>query len=108
MVKYKPWIKDVNSYKLNDIMYWIHRTEESKNNWLLTNFNYNITNLDLKTDDLALGEQRSLLILRNKIFIVNNAIDTISQMTDKYKKNRSISPNLTSNLIKFADQIKFF
>ena len=111
--KVNPWIYDINTCRLivddETINYWIHRTEKSIDHWLLTNFNYNITNLNLKTNDLETAKQRAILIIKNKHYSINNAIDTISQFTNKYRKNNvKLSNKTTLNILKFANQIKHF
>lgn len=65
------WLYDINIITKEDITYWIHKTQINPV-WQLTNFNYNITNLDLKTYDLDIAMQRSIIIIKNKINLIKN------------------------------------
>lgn len=91
------WVYDVNIYKYKDISYWIHKVANS-DNWLLTNFNFNLTNFNLLTIELDIGQERAIMILNTKIIHINQAIENLKTYTGEIKK-QSIKYKPSNNKI---------
>lgn len=105
------WIRDVNLYTYNGVKYWIHKIP-IHDNWVLTNFAYDLTNIDLKTVDLKIAEQRSQVMLKTKHTMLQNAISTLTNFTDfikkKSKRSLLLSPQLSKTVIDFTSKINKF
>jgi len=103
------WIYDINDYKFKSMKYWIYHSQLKSNTWFLGNFNFNLTDVDLRTNNLECAEQRALVILNTKHNRLNSAISTLSRFTNKFRRNSiKLSPQINENLITFADNIKNF
>ena len=58
------WLQNLNSYKYHNTTYWIHKIKIS-NNWVLTTFVGDLTNIDLGTTNLKKAKNQALNILNN-------------------------------------------
>ena len=102
------WIHDINVYVYCDIKYWVHKIP-IKDNWVLTNFNYDLTNIDLKTTDLHIAEQRAKVMIRTKTNMLQNAINTLTTFTKVIRrKSIQLSPDINKHLIDFTSKIRQF
>lgn len=102
------WIHDINIYTYGNIKYWIHKIQIT-DNWQLTNFNYDLTNLDLKTTDLHTAEERAVIMIRTKTNRLLNAINSLTSFTKKiHKKSIHLSPEINKSLIDFTSKLKSF
>lgn len=102
------WISNINVYKYSNIKYWIHKIP-IHDNWVMTTFNYDLTNIDLKTTDLHTAEERASIMMRTKTNMVLNAISTLTTFTRKIRKNTiQLSPQVNKSIIEFTSKIRQF
>jgi hypothetical protein len=107
-VTVSSWIYDINTYKLKRLTYWIHKIQIS-NNWYMTNFNYNLTNIDLKTTDIEIAEKRSIVIMNSKTNIISNAITKLNIFSRKLSnKSIELTPELSKTVIDFTSKLSNF
>lgn len=107
-VNVSDWIYNVNEYRTKSFTYWIHKTSDSKGSWLFTNFNFNLTNLDLKTDDLLTAEKRAIIILKTKMNYLDNFISNLTKFTKKIRTNTiKLTPEFTKKVENFMNSTGF-
>lgn len=100
------WVHDINIYTYNNIKYWIHKIPVH-DNWVMTNFNFDLTNIDLKTTDLRTAEQRATVMMRTKNNALQNAINTLTVFTKVIRrKSIQLSPSINKSLIDFTSKLR--
>jgi len=101
------WINDINTYKYKSMTFWIYKSQLKENTWFMSNFNFNLTDIDLKTPELEIALNRSHIILNTKYTRLDSAISTLSKLTKRVKrKSIRISPRINENLIQLAENVK--
>lgn len=102
------WISEINIYRYGNLKYWIHKIPIT-DNYVMTNFNYDLTNIDLKTTDLKVAEERSAVIMRSKTNVLMSAISTLTTFTKSIRrKSIQLTPDVNRSLIDFTSKIKQF
>lgn len=102
------WLYDLNTYTFKSMKYWIYRSQIG-NSWYMSNFNFNLTDIDLKTTNLDIAEKRAYIILNTKYNRLNSAISTLTRLGNRIRrKSLKLSPQINENLINFADNMKNF
>ena len=105
-VMVSDFVLDINYLKSFDISYWVHKTQDSDGYWLLTNFNYNITNHNLKTKEFGIAKQRARIIINSKRSFINKAINNLTLFTKKInRKEIHANHTLSHEIIKFTDNL---
>ena len=101
------WLYDVSIYNTKGVTYLIHKTQEQQHNWLFTNFNFNLTNIDLKTADIKIAEKRAIVILNTKMSHIDRFITSLTKLTKKIKRNSiRLSPEFTKRVENFIDSLE--
>ena len=100
-------IFDINDYHYRKVKYWLHKTIDSKDSWVLTNFNFNITNMPLKTDDLSLARKRAEIVINTKISQIDSFISKLTRLTRRLQRNYiQVSPEFSKEVAFFETKLK--
>jgi hypothetical protein len=59
-------VHDIKTFSYAGFKYWIHKTTNTGDNWLFTNFDFNITNLNLNTKCLSEAKRKAMQTLGKK------------------------------------------
>lgn len=80
------WLLNVKRMRFNNLSYYIYQTPVSNGEFMLSNFNFNISEYSLRTDDEEVAIRRSELILNNQIKSIEKGLSKISKFTNRFKR----------------------
>ena len=69
----KHGVSNIHDFRYNNVRYFLHHTEKTSKQWLLTCFNFDITNHPL-SDDLNKSKKQAKIILKRNMH--NNKKDS--------------------------------
>lgn len=101
------WLIDMKYFTMKNVSYYIYKTPISKNVYLLSNLNFNITDLNLKTNNLHVAKKRAEIIINNKIITFDNAVNKLSRLTNRLKKKScKYMPQMTDLIFDINEDIE--
>lgn len=106
-VQITEWVYDIRTYKYKNLKFNIYKNKITDDTtYYLSNFNFNITNVNLKSQDIDTALNRAIIILNTKICKLDNALSTLSRLSSKIRRNYiKITPLINKNVIDFSDKI---